>query len=143
MLSEFDSFPGWFWFLVYFYNKPTSTEKILDQNGPYINTFQTNVCLSVILEFCLLSSSSASSLRPPPAYVEAWNIYQKLVYYLSWSSTKLIFDLPDHLSGQFGNTAICIWKTKSQKWHFLGIFIHYYWTFMFVLLYLHQTFTDY
>ena len=31
---------------------------VLDQNGPCINTFQTiikNVCLSVILEFCLLS----------------------------------------------------------------------------------------
>ena len=35
-------------------------KKVLDQNGPYINMFQTNLrndCLSVILEFCLLSSS--------------------------------------------------------------------------------------
>ena len=36
-------------------------KKVLDQNGPYINMFQTNlrnVCVSVILEFCLLWSSS-------------------------------------------------------------------------------------
>ena len=35
-------------------------KKVLDPNGPYISTFQTNlrnVCLSVILESCLSSSS--------------------------------------------------------------------------------------
>ena len=35
--------------------------KKIDPNGPYIGTFQTilrNVCLSIILELCLLSSSS-------------------------------------------------------------------------------------
>ena len=80
--------------LVYFFNKPTyvdiffaiSEKKVLDPNGPYISTFQSilrNVYLSVILEFCLLSSSSSasvSSLQPLPAYVEAWNIHQKLGY---------------------------------------------------------------
>ena len=37
-------------------------KKVLDQNGPYIKMFQTNLrnlCLSVILEFYLSSSSSS------------------------------------------------------------------------------------
>ena len=57
--------------LVYLYKKPMQT------------TFQTiirNVCLSLILEFCLSSSalSSVYSLQPTAAYVEVWNIHQKL-----------------------------------------------------------------
>ena len=63
--------------LDYFYSKPIfcdfQKKKVLDQNGPYINTFQKNlgnVCLSVILDFCqssivcCFSSSVFSLLRP-------------------------------------------------------------------------------
>ena len=50
-------------------------KKVKDPNGPYISTGQTkirNVCMSVILEFCLL----LSLVRPEPtqAYVGTWNI---------------------------------------------------------------------
>ena len=55
----------------------TSGKKVLDPNGPYINTFQTilrNVCLSIISEFfCCLWS--VAHLQPTPAYVEARNIH--------------------------------------------------------------------
>ena len=59
--------------LVYFNNKP--------MYGPYISMFQTilrNVCVPVILEFCLSSAlSTVSVLQPTPAYVDFWNIHQK------------------------------------------------------------------
>ena len=53
-------------------------KKVLDQNGLYINTFQSylrNVCLSVILEFCL--SSVVFGLAP--AYI---SLYRGLKYLL-------------------------------------------------------------
>ena len=51
-----------------------SEKKVLEQNGPYINTFQNNLrinfCLSVILEFCLSSSFVSSLQLIILAYVE-------------------------------------------------------------------------
>ena len=87
-------------FLVYFYYKPMQTifaisgRKVLDQNGPYINTSsvvchlfsvfchmvkwiiykhvsdKSKKCLSVG-NFCLSSSYSVAHLQPTLAYVEA------------------------------------------------------------------------
>ena len=58
-------------------------KNVLDPNASYISTSETkmrNVCLSVILEHCLLLSSSLPSvarLQPTPGYVDSWNIYLK------------------------------------------------------------------
>ena len=82
-------------------------KKDLDQNGPYINTFQTNlrkICVSVILEFCLLSFSS---LLLTPAYVST-------VYYSSWTSMRQIFYFWDYFLRKDGSTALLL-KKLSQK----------------------------
>ena len=53
-------------------------KKVLDQNGPYINKFQTilrNVSLSVILEFFLSSASSSSSSSVVCVLVSRPNFY--------------------------------------------------------------------
>ena len=107
------------WVLVYFSSKPMSPlfsqlpEKVLYTNGLYINSFQTilrNVCLSAILEFCLLS---LARLQPTPAYVEIWNICWK--YHIL---SKIILTWPNFwfsLFGLFDNIALCL-KKITRKW---------------------------
>ena len=54
--------------------------------------------------------SSVSSLQPTLAYVEGWNIHQKL-------GILSIFDFWSRLSGQFGNIALCLGKNHKHLRH--------------------------
>ena len=85
------------WVLVYFSSKflfllfYNCRKKVLDPNGPYISTSQIeirNVCLSVILEFCLSSSSSSVVCTLNPAYPSLCRglKYTKSRVYYSWLS---------------------------------------------------------
>ena len=83
-----------------------SERKVSDSNGPYISTNQTkiiNVSLSVILEFCLWSTSW-------PVHLETWKKYWN---YRKLFETILTFPnlrLPTLFFGQVRNTVLCLKK---------------------------------
>ena len=110
-------------------------KKVLDRNGPYINTLQIKkcLCLSVILDFCLPFIIVVCVLQCPPAYVEAWNIHQKLgiLLLLILYEADFIFSRPFSWAGR----QYCPLSEKiiSQKWA----------AFAFGSTYLHQTFIEY
>ena len=120
----------------YFLSNPMSPlllqlpeKKVPDPSGPYISTFQTkikNVCLSVILEFCLLSEvcniAYISLSRGLKYLVKARYIIQ--VYPNDFWFLRLFF-------WQVKNIALCF-KKISQKWT----------AFVFASTYLYQTFTE-
>ena len=101
----------------YFYHKPIQAcffceRKVLDQNGPYISTFQRNlrnVCLSVFLSVIVVVVVVVCVLAP--SYTSLCSdliFYQNIgILSYSWSYTSQIFDFRDRFSRQFGNTALC------------------------------------
>ena len=77
--------------------------------GPYINTFQTilrNICLSVILEFCLLSV--VCSLSASAAYT---SLYRGLKYLLITVNTDF-----DGMKTHFQLTKSSFWTKSSIQW---------------------------
>ena len=108
-------------------------KKILDQNGPYISTFQTNLknaCLSVILEFCLSSSLLSSVVCVlAPAYTSlciGLKYLPKVMYIILfdplWASF-FIFEsvfvgrsatLPYVWKYITKTSTICVWKHLSS-----------------------------
>ena len=104
----------------------TSWKKVLDPNGPYIISSQTklrNLCLSVISEFCLSSSSSVVSLYWP--MVENLFRFNIKLVFRTWN-----YPLKGHPDGKivvinkmchknyipFENHEICrkFWKVSSR-----------------------------
>ena len=65
---------------------------------------------------------SVSSLQPTPAYVEAWNIYQKLdMYIIVVDPLRDWFLRP--FFGQIGNTVLCLKNAYKNEW-FLHLVAH-------------------
>ena len=95
-------------------------KKVLDPNGPYVSTFQTilgNVCLSVISEFCL-SSSSVVVYSASTAYN---GLYRYLKYLLkvryitsNHRNVARFFEFWDSLFGQCKNIGLCLKNTLKN-----------------------------